>query len=378
VYPELWLSEVQPENVTGQKDNAGDNDPWIEIYNGGDSALSLDGFHLANNYSSLSQWAFPAGTSIGAGEFLLVWADNELAESTAAALHANFRLAPTNGSVVLSRLVNGAPQIVDYFNYAGVEADRSYGASPDGQSSYRQNFFYVTPGATNNPAAEPVTLFINEWMAANASFLRDPADQDFDDWFEIYNPTTNTVDLAGFTLTDDFARPGKSVIPTGTVIGPLGYLLVWADEEPAQTQPGGDLHVNFRLGQGGEQIALYDSAGRLLDSITFGAQTNNVSQGRWPSGGPVPFYFMPTPTPRAANVIPTSNPPVLAVNLGNNAVSLVWSAQAGRSYRVQYKDDLNATDWINLGGPVTAAGATASLTDAGSGNQRFYRVVLIP
>lgn len=377
-YPALWLSEVQPENGTGPTDNAGDNDPWIEIYNGGDTALSLDGFHLANNYSSLTQWAFPAGTSIGAGEFLLVWADNEPAETTAAAWHTNFRLAPTNGSVALSRLVNGAPQIVDYFNYAGVAADRSHGASPDGQSSFRQNFFFPTPGATNNPAAQPVTLFINEWMAANASFLRDPADQDFDDWFEIYNPSTNAVDLTGFTLTDDFTRPGKSVIPSGIRIGPLGHLLVWADEEPGQTQPGGDLHVNFRLGQGGEQIALHDPAGRLLDAIAFGAQTNNLSQGRWPSGGPAPFHFMPAPTPRAANGIPTSNPPVLAVALGNNVVSLAWSAQAGRSYRVQYKDDLSATDWIDLGGPVTAVGATASATEAASGSQRFYRVVLIP
>lgn len=377
-YPDLWLSEVQPENFTVRTDNAGDNDPWIEIYNAGASAMSLDGFHLASGYSNLTQWAFPAGSTIGAGEFMIVWADNEPAENAAGALHTNFRLAPTNGSVVLSRLVNGAPQIVDYFNYAGVTPDHSYGAYPDGQSSYRQTFFFATPGTTNNPAAEPVTLFINEWMAANASFIRDPADQDFDDWFEIYNPTTNTVDLSGFTLTDDFARPGKSVIPSGISIGPLGYLLVWADEETGQTQPGGDLHVNFRLGQGGEQIALYDSAGQLLDSVTFGAQTNNISQGRWPSGGPAPFYFMPTPTPRAANVIPTSNPPVLAVNLGNNAVSLVWSAQARSSYRVQYKDDLNATDWIDLGGPVMATGATASTTDAGSGNQRFYRVVLIP
>ncbi len=48
-------------------------------------------------------WAFPAGTSIGPGEFLVVWADGEPAESTAGELHTSFRLAPTNGAIALVR-----------------------------------------------------------------------------------------------------------------------------------------------------------------------------------------------------------------------------------------------------------------------------------
>ena len=378
-YPELWISEVQPENVSTLADNFGDNDPWIELYNGGGTALSLDGYSLANNYTNLEQWTFPSGTTINAGEYLLIWADGELAEGTAGNLHAGFRLNTPSGSAVLSRQVSGTSQIVDYFNYRDVGTNRSYGTFPAGQASYRQVFYFPTPGGTNNPGAPPVTLFINEWMAANPSFLRDPADQDFDDWFEIYNPSTSRVDLAGFTLTDDFLRPGKSVIPAGVSIAPLGYLLVWADEESSQTQTNGDLHVGFKLSQSGEQIGLYDPAGRQIDSVVFAVQNNNISQGRWPNGGPAPFYSMPTPTPRASNVIPVANPPVLSVTLGaNNTVTLVWSAQAGSSYRVQSKDDLNAVNWTNLGTPVNATEPTASFTDQNDGAQRFYRVTLIP
>ena len=95
---------------------------------------------------------------------------------------------------------------------------------------------------------------------------------------------------------DDFTRPGKSVIPAGVSIAPLGYLLVWADEETSQTQTNGDLHVNFKLSQTAEQIGLYDPAGRLIDSIVYSLQSNNVSQGRWPDGSGS-LYSMPTPTP---------------------------------------------------------------------------------
>jgi len=377
-YPALWLSEVQPDNTSTIADNFGDNDPWLELYNGGPGSLSLDGYFLANNYSTLAQWAFPSDAVIDPGQYLLVWADGEPGESTSSDLHTNFRLNPTNGSVALSRLVNGAPQIVDYLNYRDVGTNRSYGTFPPGQASFRHTFAFPTPGGTNNPAAPPVTLFINEWMAANTTFVRDPADQDFDDWFEIYNPTTSHVDLAGFTLTDDFTRPRKAIVPAGITVPAQGFLLVWADEEGGQTQTNGDLHVNFRLGQGGEQIALYDPAGRLIDSIIFGAQTNNISQGRWPNGSPAPLYFMPTPTPRGSNVIPAANPPVLSVTLGaNNLVTLVWSAQAGSSYRVQYKDDLDAAEWTNLGAPVSATGSTAQMADQNNGSQRFYRVTLV-
>jgi len=136
-----------------------------------------------------------------------------------------------------------------------------------------------------------------------------------------------------------------------------GYFLVWADEETGQTRTNIDLHVDFKLGQGGERIVLYDPSGRQIDLVIFGAQNNNVSQGRWPNGGPAPYYFMPTPTPRASNQIPVANPVVVTPIVGpGNAVTLSWTSQPGTSYRVEYKDDLGAAKAVQL-----AAGALAKV-----------------
>jgi hypothetical protein len=269
---------------------------------------------------------------------------------------------------------------VDYINYRDVGADRSYGSSPDGQLSFRQRFDYPTPRATNNPAVPPVTVFINEWMAANNSFLADPADGDHDDWFELYNPTTNVVSLAGYTLTDVLGDATKFTIPPGITVTARGFLLVWADEEQGQTRTNGDLHVNFRLSQGGEAIGLFDPAGRAIDTITFGSQTNDISEGRWPDGGSS-VYYMRTPTPRAANALSAG-----VVHLNSivfsapNLVTLTWQAEPGRIYRVQYKNDLGEAEWTSLPGDVEALGATASKADATVNGvaQRFYRVLLFP
>jgi hypothetical protein len=48
-------------------------------------------------------------------------------------------------------------------------------------------------------------------------------------------------------------------------------------------------------------------------------------------------------------------------------------------YKLQYNSDLNSRNWINLGSPFTATGATLSTTDSvTNGPQRFYRLVLLP
>src|SRR5207247_3165610 len=89
---------------------------------------------------------------------------------------------------------------------------------------------------TNNGPGAPLPVVINEWMADNAGplGLADAADGLFQDWFELFNPNTNAVNLAGFYLTDNLSLPTKWTIPLGTVIPPLGFLLVWADNQPEQ------------------------------------------------------------------------------------------------------------------------------------------------
>lgn len=40
-------------------------------------------------------------------------------------------------------------------------------------------------------------LRITEFMASNAGVVRDPADNNADDWFDTYKPAAQAVDLAG-------------------------------------------------------------------------------------------------------------------------------------------------------------------------------------
>ncbi len=307
-FPPLWLNEVQAENLTGITNRAGQRTAWLELYNPSTNIVALSGLSLANNYSNLTAWAFPVGALINPGEFKVIFADGQTNLSTLNELHTSFTLAGGAGSLALSRLYNAQSQVLDYFDYTNLGPNHSYGSFPDGQCFARREFFYLTPGGTNNGAGAPLTVVINEWLAGNTNIIRNPVTGKFNDWFELYNYGTNPANLAGFYLTDSMTNRFKFEVPSGYIIPPHGFLLVWADDKDTNGTP--DLHVNFKLDKGGESIGLFGADGNPVDYVAYGPQTDDVSQGRYPDGAPA-IYFMPTPTPRAANVVPNT-PPLLA------------------------------------------------------------------
>ena len=312
-FPPVWINEVMPENVNGPADSAGERDPWVELYNASDQPVDLTGYFLTHTYTNLTLWAFPTGAVIRPREFLLVWCDDQPHQSRSNEWHTNFRLSPGSGVVALTRRQGAAqtPAVVDYVEYEQLTRGRSYGSYPDGEPRQRRPFVYATPGQTNNPEMPLIPVRINEFMASNVRAVPDPADGDYDDWFELYNAGTNEVDLSGYYLTDDLENPTKYRIPAGTRIPPGGFLLVWADEETHQTQPGGPLHVNFKLSKAGEALGLFAPDGTLVDGFHFGPQQDDVSQGRFPDGADLPLYDLTRPTPGGPNELAGGNrPPV--------------------------------------------------------------------
>ncbi|MGP8200327.1 MAG: hypothetical protein ACLQU4_12595 [Limisphaerales bacterium] len=67
--------------------------------------------------------------------------------------------------------------------------------------------------------------------------------------------------------------------------------------------------------------------------------------------------------------------------LRNTAVTaqsftLTWNALSGQKYQVQCSTNLWATNWNNLGNPITATNWSVSVSEAVTNTQRFFRVSL--
>ncbi|HSR88014.1 MAG TPA: hypothetical protein VLL07_03590, partial [Pontiella sp.] len=177
---------------------------------------------------------------------------------------------------------------------------------------------------------------------------------------------------------DELTEPFEFQIPENGhyVLPPGGCLLVWADGETIQNttnQP--DLHVEFSLSRDGESIGLYAPDGREIDTVTFGPQATDLSEGRFPDGGEG-IQTLSSPTPRAGNWVPSALPAVEGMSISETNIIFSWASVTGMQYQIYYKYNLQDAYWIPLGIPINGTGDMLSVTNSMNAPQCFYRVGL--
>jgi hypothetical protein len=76
----------------------------------------------------------------------------------------------------------------------------------------------------------------------------------------------------------------------------------------------------------------------------------------------------------------TGNAPRITTILRNgNTVTLSWTAIAARTYRLQYKLDIQDNDWVDVTPDITATSTIATGSDPNAtAARKFYRVLLLP
>src|SRR4030095_4574251 len=85
---------------------------------------------------------------------------------------------------------------------------------------------------------------------------------------------------------------------------------------------------------------------------------------------------LPVLSDTKAFVVTVVLPPQASISQSGNAVTIAFDTVAGRTYRVEYKNQLNDPTWIQLAQPVVAAGPSLTVNDSTNASaQRFYRIV---
>ena len=282
----IVLNELMADNKTAVP-NGGNYPDWLELFNSGTNSASLANWSLSDSGNARS-FVFPAGITIAAGGYLVVWCDTAINDP---GLHAGFALAKSGDQVFL---YDANTNRVDAISFGQQITDLSLG-----RVNGLWQLTVPTPNAANLAAAldAATNVSINEWMPNPA-----PGGTN---WIELFNRSSNApVALQGIYLATSnslFRIGALSFLPA------RGFLQLFAD-----TLPGAD-HVDLTLSASSNTIALYDDTAIETESINYGAQTNGVSEGRFPDGT-TNLYFMPITTPGAANVIPNHAPTLAAIS----------------------------------------------------------------
>jgi len=227
----------------------------------------------------------------------------------------------------------------------------------------------------NNQAAQtPPPVCVNEWMINNTKTLADPANGQYEPWFELYNPASTNVNLAGFYLSTSIFDPVQFQISPGYVIPSNGFLLVWTDglTNKNQSSPA-DLHVNFSLQQS-SNIMLFNSSLIQLDAVALGSQAPDNSSGSRVDGDCAILPLL-SPTPRTSNDQILALPPLLLPSGGG--VLLSFSGLPFYVQRILGASSINSSPWSAIAS-VSADGLGSFqciVWPASSPPQKFYRAV---
>ena len=299
----LIINEVCPDPKVGIPDEDGEIVDWVELRNTTDKPISLKGYCLSDKENKPLQWRFPDSATIPANGYYLVYCSGKDKLQTNGVPHTNFSISAERETIILS---DGDGRLVDRVSIENVPEDYSVGRDSTGQWEF---FALATPGNPNDAngqsktddlirAFNPIGVYISEVMASNST-VPVGASTETCDYLELYNSTSNNVDLSYYGLSDSLKRPRKWQFPQGTTIAPGEYKVILLDGNSAVSTTT-EMHTNFRLTRaGGETVSFCDPSGKVLDRMPLSLMPTDHSYGR--SLGFAGFYYFDAPTPGAVN-----------------------------------------------------------------------------
>lgn len=143
---QVVINEYSCSNVGGPNDAFGEREDWIELHNPTAAVVDISGYYLSDKVGTPLKWAVPAGNSIPAGGYMMVFCSKRNTV-IAGELHPNFALTQTKGETIM--LSNAIGNVIDSVKMVHMtKEDHSVGRSTDAAADWKL-FTNPTPNNTN-------------------------------------------------------------------------------------------------------------------------------------------------------------------------------------------------------------------------------------
>lgn len=353
----LVLTEAMASNNLYFADENGEHHDYVEIHNTSAQDVNLAGWYLSDSVDALKDWTFPA-VNLPAGGYLAVHCSGLNRTSDPNHLHADFKIGSEGECIYLTR-PDG--QTVSTLQTIALMDDQAYSLV----NGIWTTELGPTPGMENTADAAGRTqtatfgnsgVYISEIMAV-------PTEQEYD-WIELYNGSSEPVNLSNYGLSDNSNRPRKWQFPEGTTIQPGQYLGIYLSGQPVSSLDG-FINADFALASEGQYtVTLAEPDGTVIDAAYLTGQYGGVSYGR--SQGEDGFFLFEGGTPGAANAgshyrgrVPEAQASVQG-GLFRSGDSFTVELSVPEGSRAYYTLDCSDPDEGSslYSGPITVSGTT--------------------
>lgn len=193
------------------------------------------------------------------------------------------------------------------------------------------------------------SVILNEVCCYNDTIIYDKVGE-YNDYVEIYNPSSETIDISGFCLSDKKSSLTRYTFPEGSVIESGGYLVLWGAEGPFDSWAEDDSasYLHFAL-KAGETVYLSNTAGEVIDKVKIPSDiARNVSYSRMPDAAVyIDEWTVAEATPGDRNAVQIQEPEPLS------DVEVIFSAASGfydEPFLLEMSADENCDIYYTLDG----------------------------
>ncbi|MEL6591544.1 MAG: CotH kinase family protein, partial [Bacteroidota bacterium] len=159
----VFLNEVMADNRSGIRDEAGETEDWLEIYNANSHIVDLGGMYLTDDPEQPRRWQIPTNapfqTTLRPFGHVRFWADGD---TLAGPLHLPFRLNKAGESLYLFEK-GGA--LLDSLIFPEMGADTAFGRVSDGAISFDFVPVYSSTPAGPNTMLNEIPRFTSSGLA---------------------------------------------------------------------------------------------------------------------------------------------------------------------------------------------------------------------
>lgn len=320
------ISEISPANASIQ-DEDGDETDWIELYNPGPGSVNLKSYRIGDKPVASAAWALPDSIVLP-GEYVVVRASGKnkagsgLVAIEAAGAGINpwntwdafyYLYQPVDGDFDAALRIHSLQKVgtltkcglmlVDipdaYNRHAGVFATTrdvftssvrsAVGQAPDRVTDFdlpiELPFTWVRLRRVGDSVYSYASMDGKGWEAVDSALCPFADTQGYIGIaVASYKDTTATR-----TTVSDFVVNGQQLAIPELLRADIGT------SQPGSLWASREIHTDFELKSGGEQVYLWDTDGALVDSLAYGAVRADMTFGRTPADGRKVFFLEGTP-----------------------------------------------------------------------------------